>query len=418
MTHEASGTDQEQRGGADSESAVGNRDSAGESVEAPEADRADGQESLDERPDHVDQNALWLDVGDSEELDIDRISAGFNAGVDVLLATPEQFTDVKLPQGTRRAVHYADLDGDDVENYDVVIVDDRDMSTDLAEQEVEVALRTRVEDQNTMEEALTAFSGEVEYGLVELEDDTNIPLELLIAECQDDETSLLKVVESTEEAEVAFGVLEGGTDGVLLRSGDIGTISEVAKRVESQAQTEFELQELTVTNVEHIGMGSRNCVDTTTLLTTEEGMVVGSQSNGGVLVCSETHPLPYMDLRPFRVNAGAVHSYVWAPDGRTRYLSELEVGDEVLAVGFDGTARPVRVGRSKIEERPLLLIECECGDESVNIILQDDWHVRVMGPDGEPVNITDLDAGDTVLGHLSDPGRHVGVKVEETILEK
>jgi len=33
---------------------------------------------------------------------------------------------------------------------------------------------------------------------------------------------------------------------------------------------------------------------------------VGAFGGGFLLCCSETHPLPYMPTRPFRVNAGAV----------------------------------------------------------------------------------------------------------------
>ena len=60
-------------------------------------------------------------------------------------------------------------------------------------------------------------------------------------------------------------------------------------------------------------MGDRGCIDTTSIMTKDEGMIVGSTSAGGILVCSETHYLPYMELRPFRVNAGGVHSYVLSP---------------------------------------------------------------------------------------------------------
>ena len=38
-------------------------------------------------------------------------------------------------------------------------------------------------------------------------------------------------------------------------------------------------------------------------------VLVGSFGGGFLLCCSETHPLPYMPTRPFRVNAGAVSSY-------------------------------------------------------------------------------------------------------------
>ena len=46
-------------------------------------------------------------------------------------------------------------------------------------------------------------------------------------------------------------------------------------------------------------------------------MLIGSTSQGGILACPEVFFLPYMELRPFRVNAGGVHSYVYAMNDRT-----------------------------------------------------------------------------------------------------
>jgi 3-dehydroquinate synthase II/3-amino-4-hydroxybenzoic acid synthase len=89
-------------------------------------------------------------------------------------------------------------------------------------------------------------------------------------------------------------------------------------------------------------------------------MLIGSKSNGGILVSSETHYLPYMELRPFRVNAGAIHSYVWGPDNMSPYLSELKAGSKLLCVDTGGNAREVAVGRAKIETRPLLMICAQC----------------------------------------------------------
>ena len=49
--------------------------------------------------------------------------------------------------------------------------------------------------------------------------------------------------------------------------------------------------------------------------------------------------------------------------------------------------------------------------------MQDDWHVRVFSDDGKPLNITELKQGDKVLGHTTEPGRHVGIRVNEHIIE-
>lgn len=157
---------------------------------------------------------------------------------------------------------------------------------------------------------------------------------------------------------------------------------------------------------------------TTGLMTQEEGMLVGSTSSGGIFVCSETHYLPYMNLRPFRVNAGAIHSYIWMPGNMAEYLSDLQVGSKVLCVNIHGQVRELTVGRVKIEMRPLLLIKGVAAGTELNVMVQDDWHIRLMGADGKPKNASLIRPGDELLAHVCESGRHVGIKVTETILEK
>jgi 3-amino-4-hydroxybenzoic acid synthase len=55
---------------------------------------------------------------------------------------------------------------------------------------------------------------------------------------------------------------------------------------------------------------------------------------------------------------------------------------------------------------------------TVNLILQDDWHVRVLGPGGTVLNSTELRPGDKVLGYLPSEDRHVGYPISEFCLEK
>jgi 3-dehydroquinate synthase class II len=62
----------------------------------------------------------------------------------------------------------------------------------------------------------------------------------------------------------------------------------------------------------------------------------------------------YINSRPFRVNAGAVHAYVQAPGGKTSYLSELASGSEVLVADACGRTRTAVVGRCKVEVRPMV----------------------------------------------------------------
>lgn len=363
--------------------------------------------------------SVWVDAREETPAESDVFSAAFNAGVDALVITPEQLSAFKYPSGISLATFVGD-DGatDDLEEFDVAISDDVDALRAARERGLDTSLYSRVVDEETLDDTIATLEQHrwIEYGLVELEDETNIPLEKIIAELQGEDVTVLKSVETATEAEVAFGVMDVGIDGVSLAPEGVEEVYETAEYTGND-RGQVDLQALTVTNVEHVGMGTRVCVDTTSLMSKREGMLVGSKSLGGIFVCSETHPLPYMDLRPFRVNAGASHSYVWGPDDRTLYLSELEAGREVLCVDVDGNARSVVVGRSKVEERPLLLIEAEYEGKEINVILQDDWHVRVMGADGEPINITDLEPGDEVLGHVDEAGRHVGVKVNEDIME-
>lgn len=185
-----------------------------------------------------------------------------------------------------------------------------------------------------------------------------------------------------------------------------------------QSIGKLDLHPLTVTEVRNVGMGVRACIDTTGLMTQEEGMLVGSTSSGGILVCSETHYLPYMNLRPFRVNAGAIHSYVWMPNNMAEYISDMSVGSRVLCVNIRGEVRELTVGRMKIEVRPLLLIKGIAADTELNVIVQDDWHIRVMGADGKPRNASLIRPGDQLLAYVCESGRHVGIKVRETIVEK
>ncbi|MCI4354845.1 MAG: 3-dehydroquinate synthase II, partial [Thermoplasmata archaeon] len=121
--------------------------------------------------------------------------------------------------------------------------------------------------------------------------------------------------------------------------------------------------------------------------------------------------------RPFRVNAGAAHSYTLLADGTTRYLSELVAGDAVLVAEPSGTPRSVRVGRIKIERRPMVLIEVERGGRRYTAFLQEAETVR-LSAETERIPTTHLTAGQRIFGAAFPPARHLGGVVEETIEER
>ena len=194
---------------------------------------------------------------------------------------------------------------------------------------------------------------------------------------------------------------------------------EALGRLCDRASGHLGLKEFSVTEVTDAGTGDRVCVDTCSNFFLDEGILVGSFGGGFLLCCSETHPLPYMPTRPFRVNAGAVSSYVLSSQARTNYLSELRQGDTVIGVKVNGDTRPLVVGRAKIETRPLLLIKARSADgDTASVILQNDWHVRVLGPAGVVHNITELKVGSVIMGYTAARSRHVGMAVDEYCLEQ
>lgn len=280
-----------------------------------------------------------------------------------------------------------------------------------------VAYKRLIDSRESMEEAWK-IGCDSDFLVAALISDTNIPLELLIARLQGKGKQLLKVVTTSQDAEVAFDVMEQGSEGIVFNTEDIDEITRLGNYIEKDQYGKVDLLKGKVTSVEHMGRGYRACVDTTSILGKDEGMIIGSTSQGGILVSSENHFLPYMELRPFRVNAGAVHSYVWSDDDSTQYMTELKSGSKVLCVDCDGNTREVGVGRVKIEVRPLLKIEVECKGIKVNTIVQDDWHIRIFGGNGEVRNASDIKIGDELMTYICDGGRHVGIKIDETIIEQ
>ena len=96
------------------------------------------------------------------------------------------------------------------------------------------------------------------------------------------------------------------------------------------------------------GCADRVAVDFTTLLSHDEGLLVGSSAKALALVLGETATGGFVPPRPFRVNAGPVHAYALAADLSTKYLSEVGAGDHLLIVGRDGSTREGVVGRAKV----------------------------------------------------------------------
>jgi 3-dehydroquinate synthase II len=110
--------------------------------------------------------------------------------------------------------------------------------------------------------------------------------------------------------------------------------------------------------------------------------------------------------------------YALTSPARTRYLSELKSGEEVLVVDRQGNVRLTNVARAKIEWRPMLLIEAEYGEKTLKLIAQNAETIRVVTPDGSKA-VTDLKKGDKILALVEEGGRHFGTLVkEEAVIER
>ncbi|MEV3897691.1 3-amino-4-hydroxybenzoic acid synthase [Streptomyces anulatus] len=364
----------------------------------------------------------WLDIRSVGEARAAIVQEALHHRVEALVADdpahladlPPTVTKVLLVQGKQIPEEFGEAT--------VVVVDPSKHGVTPAElaikhPEIEFGRFVEIIDAPTLEDACESSRTE-KWSVLLFRDPTKIPLEIVIAAAARATGSMVTIAQDLEEAEILFGVLEHGSDGVMMAPRTVGDAAEL-KRIAEAGIPDLDLTELRIVETSHIGMGERACVDTTTHFGEDEGILVGSHSKGMILCVSETHPLPYMPTRPFRVNAGAIHSYTLGKDERTNYLSELRTGSKLTAVDVKGNTRLVTVGRVKIETRPLISIDAEAPDgRRVNLILQDDWHVRVLGPGGTVLNSTELKPGDTVLGYLPVEDRHVGYPINEFCLEK
>lgn len=317
----------------------------------------------------------------------DLITASLEAGVDAVLVEEKYREDVKK-LGIIKVIS---------QNGDIKI--GRDV--------IEVEINSKEDE----EKAVSLSKGKTI--IVKTKDWMIIPLENLIAQAE----NIIAEVKNFEEAKTAIGILEKGVEGILLTTGDVNEIKKVANLIKNREQ-KINLDVAEITEIKVLGMGDRVCIDTTTNMQTGEGMLVGNTSSAMFLVHSESVENPYVEPRPFRVNAGGVHAYILTPGNRTKYLSELKIGDEILIVNSKGETTISYVGRTKTEKRPMLLVRGKCRDREISLILQNAETIRLTTPDGIPVSVVNLKKGEKVLAYLEEAGRHFGIKIEETIEEK
>jgi 3-dehydroquinate synthase II len=240
-----------------------------------------------------------------------------------------------------------------------------------------------------------------------------IPLENLLSKAD----HLFVEVNNLNEGRTVLSILERGVEGLVINNLDPDAVRHILLTLKEGTE-KFELFTARVRRIEPLGLGDRVCVDTCSSMVPGEGMLVGNSSQALFLVHAEDAENPFVNPRPFRVNAGPVHAYIRMAGGQTKYLSEIGAGDCVLVVNFEGKSYPAVVGRAKVERRPLVLVEAEQGGQSISVILQNAETIRLVQSDGKAISLTDLKEGSEVLVCTEKGGRHFGVQIDESIIER
>ena len=143
------------------------------------------------------------------------------------------------------------------------------------------------------------------------------------------------------------------------------------------------------------------------------------------LVLSEAAASTYVPTRPFRINAGPVHSYIYTADNISKYLCELQAGDQVLVFNsVTGTSRGVAVRRLKQEVRPCVPIRLETTVNQGQIFRQQAETVRLGQEGGTFQHVSDLldyeatDDNQFILLRTLAAGTHIGIEFEGSVEEK
>jgi len=315
------------------------------------------------------------------------------------------------------------------------------------------------------QDAALGLVGSVEWIVITCQEDKEdgwimIPAENLISSCQNTGTKIAAVVDRVGDVGGLARALELGMDALCVDALDVldnedlwdALVDAKEERSQSAAASNAAIaggasdsglssepsscpaivqgtcQRIVSAGGKSTVLADRVCIDLVQSLQPTEGCWIGSSAKIMALVLSEAAPSSFVPSRPFRVNAGPVHSYVVMGDGSsTKYLSELRAGDEVLVHDVvSGRERPVAVGRLKVEVRPCVQVGLftEEGASRGQVFLQQAETVRLGQTVGDDsfLRITDLDHEDngqsSVLLRVVGLGTHVGKAYSGKVTEK
>ncbi|KPV63554.1 MAG: 3-dehydroquinate synthase [Candidatus Bathyarchaeota archaeon BA2] len=353
---------------------------------------------------------LWIEIDESISNELKNNLLKSAAQIcDAVLVGSEDVEKAKKT-GAKTAASSGECD------INVLEVFDENKINELKDVGRTIAVKVTIKGKEDQETAIEAAELSSDYIIIHCTDWKVIPLENLIAKTRG-KSKLLAEVSSAKEAKLALETLELGADGVVLKTSNPDELMETAVIAKKKAP-KVELVPAEVVELKEIGTGARVCVDTCDLMKPGEGILVGCQSSGLFLVQAEVHESPYVETRPFRVNAGPISLYTLSSPTRTRYLSELKAGDEVLIVDREGKVRSTNVARVKIEWRPMMLVEAEYGGKRIKTIVQNAETIRLVTEEGSK-SVAKLKRGDKLLAHVVEGGRHFGTLVkEETVIER
>jgi len=274
-----------------------------------------------------------------------------------------------------------------------------------------------------------SLAGTVEWIYLTFEDWSMIPIENVVAACDQTPTRIAAEIIEPLQAHGAGFALEIGVDALVCSENEleasliVKSLRNSTEDIQDEGIDEnhdtLSLSEVKITSIESGHTGDRVCIDLTSLLEVGEGLLIGSTARSLALIHGETIESTYVPKRPFRVNAGSVEAYTLMADGSTKYLSELISGDKILVVSMQGITRICTIGRLKIETRPFILLRYS--DEKHNqahVLLQQAETVRVLDENGAACSVTELSIGDVIIAYNTNQTRHIGVSVSASSVER
>lgn len=173
---------------------------------------------------------------------------------------------------------------------------------------------------------------------------------------------------------------------------------------------------LDIVEILDIGEGSRVCIDCTDTLDEKEGLFVGNTSSGYIFVLSENRIAKNYLPRPFRINVGAIHQYIYLGEN-TSYLSDLKPGQKIAVYSNNNQNREITIGRIKIEKRNFLRVICSDKIMTISATLQNAESVYLEEETKGILSISELKLGDKIKCYKDEAGRHLGKSIDEYIKE-